>query len=368
MRSLNHLFAIICPFAVLAIMAPPLTVEARSLSDGTELEDKGVETGSPRPEAGKAMQADEAKSLEADIMREQEAPQASSGLTRHGPRDDLVRKFADHLLEQGDAYRAIGEYKRYLFLSPGADDEDLVYYRIALAYLVGRQAVAALPLFEQVAGDPAARPEVRHAAWAATGKAFFNQDRCDDAALHLGSPPANLDDRNILSWAAYTRGHCYLKAFELEEAARAFSSVCSETVWSKPAAALENELSSPPRFSRRSPTLAGILSLVPGLGHLYLGMWPTAFAAATWNGAFLWAMYETGRSGHWGLFSLLALLEWVWYSGTIYGAVAGAFRHNRDARLNYLDSLEAAHPGPGAPPQPTLPDTRQLDLFGLGSF
>jgi hypothetical protein len=279
-----------------------------------------------------------------------------------------VRAFADHLLEDGDAYRAIGEYRRYLFLSPGSGDADLVTYRIALAYLVGEQHTSAIAWGERVENDPEARPEVRWAAWAAVGRAFFDLGQHGSAAIHLAHPPRDFDDSATAGWADYVRGWSRLQRHELEEAAAAFAAVPAGTEWHGPGLALAEELSSPPRLSRRSPVLAGLLSIVPGLGHLYLGMWGTALSALTWNGAFAWGLYETARTEQWGLFALLAVLESVWYTGTIYGAVAGAFRHNRDARQNWLESVAARHPAPGAPPQPTLPGAAPLDLDGLGRF
>ncbi|RME29932.1 MAG: hypothetical protein D6806_00765 [Deltaproteobacteria bacterium] len=80
--------------------------------------------------------------------------------------------------------------------------------------------------------------------------------------------------------------------------------------------------------------------MVPGLGHFYLGDYEVGFTALLWNALFGWAAADTLRRGQWGPGIMLGALELFWYSGTVYGAVAGAHRFNRDARLNYLDELD----------------------------
>ena len=93
------------------------------------------------------------------------------------------------------------------------------------------------------------------------------------------------------------------------------------------------------------------VSLVPGLGHVYLGEYAIAITALAWNGLFGFATYDTLRQGNYGVGSLLAGLTLLWYSGTVYGAVSGAHRYNRDARLNFYDYLDA-----GAGLDPKFPD------------
>jgi len=39
---------------------------------------------------------------------------------------------------------------------------------------------------------------------------------------------------------------------------------------------------------------------------------------------------------------LLGSLESLWYIGTIFGAIGGAFKYNRDARQNALDEMREA--------------------------
>jgi hypothetical protein len=63
---------------------------------------------------------------------------------------------------------------------------------------------------------------------------------------------------------------------------------------------------------RKSPALAGFLSMFPGLGHLYLGLYPRAFAV---GGAFILGIMMTGRGGPGEFFG--PLIAFVWFFGII---------------------------------------------------
>lgn len=118
----------------------------------------------------------------------------------------------------------------------------------------------------------------------------------------------------------------------------------------------------------KSPTLAGFLSIVPGLGHFYIEEYSTGVVAMIWNGAFIYALVDSIIDGKYGQASLIGLVELIWYSGTIFGAISGAHRFNRDARRiveegmgNDLDTLDDAQSWPGRFPVERGPSF-QLEL------
>src|SRR5512141_1359297 len=63
---------------------------------------------------------------------------------------------------------------------------------------------------------------------------------------------------------------------------------------------------------RKSPGLAGFLSMFPGLGHLYLGLYQRAFA---FGGAFILAIAFTSH-GHGGEF-FGPLIAFIWFFAII---------------------------------------------------
>ena len=108
----------------------------------------------------------------------------------------------------------------------------------------------------------------------------------------------------------------------------------------------------------KSPRLGGILGIVPGLGYAYSGEWGNMFRSIFLNGIFGWAMYETADRDQWGLFAVSTFFELTWYSGSIYGGIDAAHRHNRDR----LDDAVREIRGDG-PPQ--LRRDAAVDVFSL---
>lgn len=107
---------------------------------------------------------------------------------------------------------------------------------------------------------------------------------------------------------------------------------------------------------QKSPVLAGILSIVPGAGHVYIGQPMIGLTALLWNGLFGYALYEAIVNRQIGLSIALGVFEFLWYSGSIFGAVNGAMKFNRDARRNALEELRERYDDrpeswPPAPPR-----------------
>lgn len=242
--------------------------------------------------------------------------------------------FAHSLDSEGDYYRAIGEYKRFLYLYPDSPLADEARLAIGRAYVHGEQPDAAEAHFLSLA---ALSPEWKARAQLETGWARYASGRSEAAILSLRSflrwsgsqSPADTDRaRYLLGWALLAEDRA-------EEALDAFASVSSLPEKGP----LTEAARSWPSLPRKSPLLAGLLSIVPGAGHLYIGEPLVGLAALGWNGLFSFALYESIRRDQVGFAVLLGALEMIWYSGTLFGAVSGAQKYNRDVRLQALEGL-----------------------------
>jgi tetratricopeptide (TPR) repeat protein len=248
--------------------------------------------------------------------------------------------FAESLFAEGDYYRAISEYKRFLFEHPGDPVAPWVRFRIAEAYLAGGRTETARDLFaelrlEHVTGDA----RLRHGATLAEARAFYLEGRLVQAAGLLRELEGSTPDLDLLGQARYLSGCVALRGGATGRARTAWLRLPAAHPLAERALELVAALDLPAPPSK-SPLLAGLLSVIPGLGHLYLGEVATGLTAFAWNGLFGAAVFDSFRRGQIGAGSLLAVLELLWYSGTIYGAVAGAERYNRDARESFLERLD----------------------------
>jgi predicted negative regulator of RcsB-dependent stress response len=261
-----------------------------------------------------------------------------SALAADDPAEKSL-KFAEALFSEHDYYRAITEYKRFLFFNPDSARAAWVRLRIGQSYLAGGKFDAARHVFNQLANSA---PEARLKSWAmfAKARALYLQDRYAQADQILDDM-LKMDISNELRGNIYYLTGCtQVKAATFKDARLAFEKVAGGHGLAQPAAWLSKKMVEADDLPSKSPALAGILSLIPGLGHVYLGEYSIAITAFVWNGLFGYATYDAFRRKNYGIGAVLATMELLWYSGTIYGAASGAERFNRDARLNFLDELE----------------------------
>ena len=110
---------------------------------------------------------------------------------------------------------------------------------------------------------------------------------------------------------------------------------------------------------RKSPALAGFLSVFPGLGHLYLGLYPRAFAV---GGAFVLGIMMTSHGGPGEFFG--PVVAFIWFFAII-DAVRQAKAINRgelaEAGLAGEAQLKRAAKGTGGL-------TWGVILVGLGTL
>lgn len=277
---------------------------------------------------------------------------------------DLLR-FADHLFLDGDWYRAVSEYRRYLWAVKGRGaDAERAAMAIGEALARGDQLDAAGRQLDGVA-QRAGRLELRHEALFAAGRAYLLDGRPelakprfrllveDGAAL----PQLKLQSKWLLAWGHFDAG-------ELEQARAYFQDLADQKgAHADEAAAIVKALDARDSVELKDPLLAGVLSLVPGFGHFYLGQWGVGTTSLVWNGVFIFAAVSAWLSGDWGVAAVLTIFELGWYSGGIFGAVAGAYRHNRDAVRNWRDEILASH---GATRE--LPDMHEVDKAPPGTL
>jgi hypothetical protein len=257
----------------------------------------------------------------------------------------LALRFADHLFGDGDYYRAITEYRRYLWLSRGRGDEaPRAALAIGEALARGEQWDAAGRQFDGVASRTT-NDELRRAALFGAARAYLEDGRPELAKprFRLLSTDESADSslqmqsRLLLAWGHFDAG-------ELDKARELFQSIAtSSTPWAVQAQGVVDAIDRKGSLAMKDPLVAALLSVVPGGGHMYLGQWATGVTALAWNTLFIVAAVSAWLSGDWGIAAVLTFAELGWYSGSVFGAVAGAFRHNRDLVRNWRDETLATY-------------------------
>ena len=187
-------------------------------------------------------------------------------------------------------------------------------------------------------------------AWLRAENALAERD-WDSASFHFDSLRLKADADDLREFAVRGAAAARLRDRDLAGARQALAQAPGDVAAARQAVE---------RYAGRrdkKPWVGGVLGLVPGLGYVYAGEYANAVRSLILNSLFIWGMAETAEDDQWGLFALVTFGEFTWYSGSIYGGIDAAHRHNQRR-------LDAAVDGIRGDARLT-PDTAQVPLFSL---
>ncbi len=251
-----------------------------------------------------------------------------------------ILAFADHLYGQQDYYRAITEYKRFLFVEPLGADAVTAEYQIGMSYLEGERPEMAVQVFSDLAdrhiNEAIGRKALLMAAEAYSRLGKYKEAR-DSLEKCLQRYPDNPDNDAVsirIGWYLLCQG-------ETSSAREAFGRCGMESPLRGQAEKMIAETSGYDTLPLKSPLLAGSLSAaLPGAGQLYVGRPRDGMVAFLVNGVLIMAAAEAFDKNQDFAGSVFALLDVSWYAGNIYNAVNGAHKVNRSRKQDFLDEFE----------------------------
>jgi tetratricopeptide (TPR) repeat protein len=248
--------------------------------------------------------------------------------------------FADHLLHDGEYFRAITEYRRFLFTYPADPRVAMVLFRIGQAFFRGESYAEALQTFQEVERrDPDGSYGQQARLW--QGESLLRQAQYAAAEQIYTRFIDQTEQASLTPYAHYQRGWTFLYRRQWQEAARAWQRVPPDHQLYPAAQQLVSEAQAGERLPQKSPALAGFLSgVLPGSGQLYNGRRGDALLAFLLNGLFIAGTIEAIDQGELAVAGILSFFEAGWYVGNVYGAVNGAHKHNRNATETMLKQLE----------------------------
>ena len=253
---------------------------------------------------------------------------------------DQLITFAEHLMHEGEYFRAITEYRRFLFYYPDEPRRAMAHFRIGIALYRGESYGEALQTFREVTQI---YPHTAYGtqAWLWQGESLVRQGQYTAAEELYTEITARFPHETIGQQAGYQRAWTLLYRRQWREAAAQFQQVAPASALYQSAqflaqAALEGE-----RLPAKSPVLAGILSgLLPGSGQLYNGRLGDALLAFFLNGLFIAGIFEAAHSNAHTVTGILSFFEAGWYAGNVYGAINGAYKYNRYTTETFLRNLD----------------------------
>jgi tetratricopeptide (TPR) repeat protein len=264
----------------------------------------------------------------------------SSPAIPEGFSADQLIEFADQLMREGEYFRAITEYRRFLFSYPQDPRQAMVHFRIGLAFYRGQSYAEALQTFREVAQR---YPETVYGkqAWLWQGESLMRQTQYGEAEQVYIEALKQFGQEEVGQLARYQRGWTLLYRGLWRDASAQFQHVSPKSSLYLVAQHLAEESLVGEQLPRKSPLIAGILSgVLPGSGQLYNGRSGDALLAFFLNSLFITGIVEAIEHHEFAIAGILSFLEAGWYAGNIYGAVNGAHKQNRHTTETFLRNLE----------------------------
>jgi len=256
-------------------------------------------------------------------------------------------QLAEQAMEKGDYLRAVVEFERFLHFFP--EDKNVPKARLLMArcYLNAKDYESARKALHETLGVYQGTL-TGGKALLLMGESYYEQGLYEEAVRYFKGVLAAYDDPELKNRAAYRFGWIQMQADQWQEASETFKAVGTGSPLFLNAQDLSLKSLGGEHLPYKDPTTAGVLSVVPGLGHVYCERYKDGLVAFLLNGLFLWATIESFHEDQEVLGAILGFIELGFYSGTIYSAVNAAHKHNRKLKADFLQGL---------------PDAMDLNLF-----
>lgn len=271
-----------------------------------------------------------------------------------------IKQFADSLFREEDYYRAITEYKRFLFLYPKHPKSDETKFLIGFSYFKGEKRDAAIRYFEELSSDSSKKASAFfEESYFFIGQTHFLANRHPIARAQWQEFLEKYPKSQFADAAHYQRGWSFFLEEELERSKEAFKKVTAKEshpeakprdllkislTFKEHAGKMIEEIDRWGDHPRRSPLLAGVMSaLLPGSGQWYTGRFWDGFSALLINGIFIYGIYAAFDAELYAAGGILAFFGTGFYGGNIFSAVSGAYKFNRNIKESQWQRLKSQH-------------------------
>ena len=246
--------------------------------------------------------------------------------------------FAYQLLQEGDYYRAITEYKRFISYYPQAPEIPDASIGIANAYYKAEKYDDAIESYRDFL---AKYPENKNFDEAVLNLAdsFIKTKRTDSAIILLDEIEEKMPGSSLAEKLKILLGKNMLKEGRFDDAEKELGKVKEKSGEKEEAEVLLESLKQMKGLELKSPLLAGLMSSVlPGAGQVYAGRKKDAIFSFLLNGLFTWGAVESFNRDIYVAGAILSFFEFGWYTGNIYNAVSDTHKYNRKIQDDFLNN------------------------------
>jgi len=253
---------------------------------------------------------------------------------------DEMWRFAEHLFQSKEYYRALGEYERFIFMFPQNPRVNEAELQAARCYRYGGKADKAfdlfLKIFNQKAAEAAGRSALKEMIAVRLDQGLY-AEAIYWAQRYLQLYPESPEKEEIrrqLSWL-------YIEVGNYPQAAATLKEIVGDYDNGAELRALIEALQEGAPPPVKSPRVAGTLAtILPGAGHFYVGQPGRGVTSFLLNGLFIGAAVLAFKNDSPVLGSILVFLELGWYQGGIRSASVAARKVNAREQMKFRRHLK----------------------------
>lgn len=259
--------------------------------------------------------------------------------------DDNI-KFAFYLYNERDLYRAVTEFKHYMFENPDSDSVPATYFMLAFCYFQAERYDEALRYFKWAkANSP--RDELQALALYMQGVTLYLSEDYEGAIQAFDTFAKNENDsQGLAEKANLFTSLCFMRNNDIPGALQKLQKVASSSKNSgirecatEAITIIEEGMDK----GKKSPALSMVMStILPGSGQIYSGRFRDGIISLTLNGVFTAIAVDSYKRRYWGGGLIVAYFGLSFYTGNIYGAKASAHRHNERTMDKVIEQVEQA--------------------------
>lgn len=257
---------------------------------------------------------------------------------------DLQLKVADAFLDEGEYYRAVTEYKRYLILFADSEKADYAAFQIGQAYLKGEEFGAAARAFQGLREKYPASAYAIEAGYL-EGMSQWKSKQYDRARTTLGVLAEQHPESAYAPRALVVVSLAALDEDRDDGSRRAMARFLerypghpgAESV--REAEALLNRYRERPE---KSPALAGLMSaILPGSGYIYAEHYGDGITALLINGLFIAGTVTAIHNENYAVAGIVGGVGVPFYLGNIYGSANAAKKWNLEVRNEIIRKIHS---------------------------
>jgi tetratricopeptide (TPR) repeat protein len=248
--------------------------------------------------------------------------------------------FAEHAFNSADYRLAINEYQRFLYFFKEDPRNAQAKSRIGFSYYHLEEYLKAISIFNELI-ESQQDPVLTHQAYLMISECQLKLHAPGQAVTTLHNLIAVSDDPAIRDQAYYRLGWIAIESADWQTARREFGHLSPDFQKRHHLDQLSAQLDAADQaIAPKNPTLAGFLSIVPGLGQLYCARYQDALIAFLLNTGLILAAYESFNQELYALGGVITFVEFGFYAGNIYGAISDAHKFNQVRTQRFIERLK----------------------------